>query len=385
MQRVAVQLLLLLRVATAGFVTSKANDCRRHRSCPDGMLCGAEKTCKGCGGCVPGSDTPDSVNNRCPSRCTLRPVIANLSTTLRPVVDTLSAPHFFAEEHPVWINYVTAKFGIDAAFKESVMKHAAAVEGAHVFNKTYAYYELPDFALHDPRFKRHIKFLKMKNDASKRGGGYWFWKPLIVGKLLEGMGDGEVLVYGDNDRDDFVPTIRRIVKVMADNQLDFGITHRDFSDRAVVFSKGDIFEEFYPNVPYEQLHIAAKQIHANLFVVRNSEQVRNLFAAWVRCVSIWQLVSDEPSRRPNHPDFKENRHDQALLSLLLQSKGLSAEIPGRGLLRRAADSQPKRHHRHPPHTLSPASWGFYNIGDSSLAPFEMCTPPPPHERRQQRQ
>ena len=272
---------------------------------------------------------------------------------------------------PVWINYVTAKFGIDAAFKESVMKHAAAVDEAKVFNKTYAYYELPDFALHDPRFERHIKFLEKKNDASKRGGGYWFWKPLIVGKLLDGMGDGEVLVYGDNDRDDFVPTIRRVVEVMVDNKLDFGITHRPQSgDRAVVWSKGDMLEEFYPNVPYEQLDIA-KHIHANLFIVRNSKQVRNLFAAWVRCVSNWQLVSDEPSRRPNHPAFKENRHDQALLSLLLQSKGLSAEISGRGLLRCAACTQPK-----------PSSWGFYNIGRSSLAPFEMCTsaPQPPRVR-----
>lgn len=262
-------------------------------------------------------------------------------------------------KEPTWINYVTAKFGINAKFKESVMRHAAAVKSANVFNKTYAYYEMPDFALKDPRFERHVGFLEKKNDASRRGGGYWFWKPLIVGKLLEGMKEGEVLVYGDNDRDDFVPTIRTIVEAMVRNDIGFGITHRpQAGDRAVVWSKGDMFEEFYPNVPYEELNVE-KHIYANLFVVRNNAHVRTLFAAWTRCVSIWQLVSDDPSRRPSHPHFKENRHDQALLSFLLQSKGVTLHR-NEGLCKRC--TQPKS-----------GAWKFYTI-DRTKELLSRCMP-----------
>lgn len=265
--------------------------------------------------------------------------------------DVLVQPHSVPlSGEPLWVNYVTAKFGHNASYKDRVLEHIDAVEKANIFNKTYSFYEFPDFVLKDARFERNIKFLEREHDASSRGGGYWFWKPLIVSKLLDDMDDGEIVVYGDLDRDDFMQTVRKVVDGMVLGDVDFGITFRpQAGDRAAVWSKGDMFEEFYPNVPYDELEVD-RHIYANLFVVRNNAQVRKLFAAWTRCVSNWQLVSDEPSRRPNHPDFKENRHDQALLSFLLQVDGIHME-PKAGLGICKECTKPKL-----------SSWRFYTVG-----------------------
>merc|ERR1711879_156216 len=40
---------------------------------------------------------------------------------------------------------------------------------------------------------------------------------------------------------------------------------------------------------------------------------------WRTCVADWHLVSDEPSTSRNSAKFRENRHDQSCLSLLLKN------------------------------------------------------------------
>jgi len=235
--------------------------------------------------------------------------------------------------------YLTGKFGHNDCFQAAVEDHQKVVEASGVFDTVYAFYKFPQPILEDERFFRHTQFLRKKTDSSHRGGGYWFWKAALALEILTTKAaEGDLLVYSDIDRADFISTISVVSDAMKNQSLDFAVTltgpssvsrRRQNSKGLIVYNIGhrwtkrDIFEEF--KIDPRSGAGNATQFYANLWVVRNTPASRRLIQAWVRCVSDWHLVSDEPSRKANPDDFRENRHDQSLLSMLLKSAGVSTE------------------------------------------------------------
>jgi hypothetical protein len=56
----------------------------------------------------------------------------------------------------------------------------------------------------------------------------------------------------------------------------------------------------------------------------NTQQVREAVAEWVHWCSRDELLTDELNVTAQHPQFREHRHDQALLSLVLKRRGYVA-------------------------------------------------------------
>ena len=93
--------------------------------------------------------------------------------------------------------YLTAKFGVEEKFKSEMEKHVEASKRFPNLNSTYAYYKFPQAALDDSRFVQHRAFLGDPKDVSAKGGGYWFWKPLLTLHLLENLPDDTFVLYTD--------------------------------------------------------------------------------------------------------------------------------------------------------------------------------------------
>lgn len=161
---------------------------------------------------------------------------------------------------------------------------------------------------------------------NERGSGYWSWKPFIIQKRLNEVPEGDVVLYCDVGR--IYPfklldqSVEPFIKWMHshDQEIMPGIeipwdgpiirwTKRD-ALLALDMDRGEI--------------LAASPIQASFSIWSAGSKSRDFVSKWMKLCSQRKLISDDPSlcNLGEHPGFQENRHDQALLSLLCMKEGL---------------------------------------------------------------
>lgn len=159
-----------------------------------------------------------------------------------------------------------------------------------------------------------------------KGYGYWSWKPLAVQYALERSAPGDVVIYLDGRSGipkKSVPWIRELQEdpVLALCALQM-TSHPEY-----MWTTGDLFELFGFSIQGPEA--VSGQFAGGLFGFRNTEATRTLLNEWRSVVvSRRELCRDEPSVRPNHPSFVENRYDQSAFSLTVK-KYLNMGLPVR--------------------------------------------------------
>lgn len=191
-------------------------------------------------------------------------------------------------------------------------------------------------------------------DADKAGGrglGFWAWKPRIILDFLTdttgGLAhpeDGDVLIYSDAGVE-FINNVNYIIDRMDQDIFLFGNNweHAHWCKRDVieaVYGESwlhnqlrDSFEsEFNESLVWRRF---GKQCQASVIFFRVSDYSRKFVAEWLKwclhrtrfsegvCIDEWRyLIDDSPSILPNHPEFREHRHDQAILTTLAYREGI---------------------------------------------------------------
>lgn len=196
------------------------------------------------------------------------------------------------------------------------------VAQAYPFAGHFLYHGLPSDIWNDPKWKDHVSFDNSRYQA--RGRGYWFWKAALTNRLLKRgeISDGDIIVWIDADTmPDRLGKYEEWVEVLAGNfQEDFFMRDqpRNLPREERMWTKGDIYEEF--NVSFESPQYgASRQASANFWLLRVNKRTRELISKWENLASNFHLISDEKSKAPNYPKFRENRHDQSLISMLLKA------------------------------------------------------------------
>ena len=67
------------------------------------------------------------------------------------------------------------------------------------------------------------------------------------------------------------------------------------------------------------------QTFANTIILYVCEETRNLINEWYNICCDYHYIDDTPSIIPNHSLYKEHRHDQSILSLLIKKNNLYNE------------------------------------------------------------
>ena len=204
-----------------------------------------------------------------------------------------------------------------------------------------------------------------------RGLGFWAWKPWIIHKLLDfhltgdqfvrnsitRVQDGDILIYADAGVE-FINNANYIIDRMDQDIFLFGNNWPHYA-----WCKRDIVDEVWPvpackhddrvariaalekagrsdilevvddllagYVSDTQLHDIlwdsfGKQCQASVIFFRVSDYSRKFVKEWLDWCLFegGRLIDDSPSRAPNHPEFRENRHDQAILTTLAYREGI---------------------------------------------------------------
>ena len=189
--------------------------------------------------------------------------------------------------------------------------------------------------------------------AQPRGAGYWLWKPAIIARALRELPDDGHLFYCDAGCL-FINPIDEVID-LHDRELD---------DKGIVVFKTTMWVETGPPWQDAPEYMWTKQdvfaaLDADTATTTHSAQAngatilmrRRDFA--IRFVDDWlalcedpHLLTDTPSRLPNHAGFNEHRHDQSLLSVLAKLRGvhMADDITHWGEGRRATACRTVIHH-----------------------------------------
>jgi hypothetical protein len=158
-----------------------------------------------------------------------------------------------------------------------------------------------------------------------RGSGYWLWKPYFLSQIFKKIESGDVVMYADAGCE-FTGHPQAYIDI-AQKYGFLGFKLPLFPKHAVQrWTKGDIFDAVGVDMDtfgMERQHVGG------IWLIQKNRRNEAFLAEWLRLAEDHQLISDAPSRTPNHPDFQENRHDQAIYSLLLYKHGLNLVLEDR--------------------------------------------------------
>ena len=203
----------------------------------------------------------------------------------------------------------------DSKLRESLKRIRKQARQFKCIKRVYIYNEkrLPRYAR-----KRVEEIIRQTN--SRRGYGYWSWKPAVIQAVLDKIQFGDILFYADagchlNARGEsrFLTYVDRAIK------HDIWVTQLDETMNDLNYTKRDtvsLFEKY--NLDFNALR--SGQIQPGVIILIKNEYTSWIISQWNEMMSVKNIhyFDDSPSILPNDPSFIENRHDQSLFSLLLK-------------------------------------------------------------------
>lgn len=166
-----------------------------------------------------------------------------------------------------------------------------------------------------------------------RGFGYWVWKPWVIQLELEKLRENDILIYADvgftinpKGAKRFSDYIER-VSSSPTGVLGFQAKRPDIDSPLVddgrslpawrdkYWTKGDLLDYFKVRSCPEIINTPT--IQSGLIFFRKCDNSISFVQKWLDVYRAgMNLVDDTPSISPNFPGFLENRHDQAVYSIL---------------------------------------------------------------------
>lgn len=199
---------------------------------------------------------------------------------------------------------------------------------------------LPGELMQDPRWAPHIGHFV-------RGRGFWFWKSALFNFLVRNgtIQDGDAVIWADPDdvrlmayfdQPQYWPdqlacftgqNLDLYVKSQWHELCESHCAKRDLCESH--WTKGDIFERF--NTTWDDPQYGhTEQADAQFFILNVNERTRSFMKLWEELMADFHLCSDERSIAGNSPKFRENRHDQSLLSMLVKAQVPSGDVHAKG-------------------------------------------------------
>ena len=162
---------------------------------------------------------------------------------------------------------------------------------------------------------------KFIEENSKRGYGYWIWKPQIIRDTLEKIPDGSYLVYADAGCTIQKNAIFKVNDILSkiDEKGLVAFKWRK-NEPECMWSKMDTIQKIYP----EAVDDERPSLIATYIYFKKNENSLKFVNEWLTlCESDnYHHIDDSPSNEPNCDLFIEHRHDQSIFSLLCHKYGV---------------------------------------------------------------
>jgi len=173
----------------------------------------------------------------------------------------------------------------------------------------------------DDEMKKRLKNQEYKKViTSKRGGGYWMWKPYIIKKNLDKLNDGDILVYCDSGstlikNEHTIKLFNQYIDDVKKTQSGIVVFYGNKTWIEKNWTKGDVFSFF--DISLQDELVETPQVEAGVVIICKNLISKKIIEEWDEiCVKKSHLLDDMDSLEKNHEQFIQNRHDQSILSIL---------------------------------------------------------------------
>tara|TARA_Y100000816_G_scaffold89247_1_gene61540 strand:- start:4002 stop:5615 length:1614 start_codon:yes stop_codon:yes gene_type:complete len=156
-----------------------------------------------------------------------------------------------------------------------------------------------------------------------RGAGYWIWKHEIINNSLNELNENDLVVYSDAGssfnyfaKDKFYSYIDEL------NFSDYGnfFFECESKHKEIQYTSTNLFKYF--NVEKESEIAKSTQLEATHMIFKKNEHTENYLSEYKKLLEADPyLITDKYNNGDNHPEFKDNRHDQSVFSLLTKTLG----------------------------------------------------------------
>jgi len=149
----------------------------------------------------------------------------------------------------------------------------------------------------------------------RRGGGYWLWKPYIISETLKKLNDNDIIFYLDS-KYYFTEEFTDLYKDIYDTDI---LVWSNKPNECCWFMKNwckmDVIKKYnmYNKVFTENVI----DVWAGCICIRKTENSIKYINKWLSMCCIPEDITDSPSIEMNHTEFREHRHDQSLLSIIV--------------------------------------------------------------------
>jgi len=181
---------------------------------------------------------------------------------------------------------------------------------------------------------RFVEVMGKRLTSNPRGYGYWSWKPQIVLQILRKMEEGDVVLYADagchlnpRGKNRLLEYFRLAQEhgIVAFQARSLNEKRKDDLSQHFLtegaWCKGDLLDYF--GVRNNDAVTKTGQLGGTAFLVRKTPETVAFFKRFLSVFEEhFELCDDSPSHSPNLPSFAENRHDQAVFSLLGKQQGV---------------------------------------------------------------
>ena len=188
---------------------------------------------------------------------------------------------------------------------------------------THWFYSIKCYGLEDLSISFRNEFKSIL--SMKRGGGYWIWKFDIILNKLEEINDGEFLIYIDSGCTVNANGTKRLeeyvemIKNSKSKIISFQMGHKEN-----VWTTKQIFHSF--GIPENDPIETSGQYIATIIIMQKCEAVINIFNDCLDKIRKNPLIITDHYNKNQRQCFKDNRHDQSILSVARKIHG-SIVIP----------------------------------------------------------
>lgn len=168
----------------------------------------------------------------------------------------------------------------------------------------------------DKEFRKKNKIILSK----KRGNGYWLWKPYFIYKTFKDkLKEGDYLIYTDAAIL-YMNSTFKIIKFLEEQKAEMWMIQLGNYCIEKRYTKRDAFILLGADSPF---YTDTNQFMAGIQVYKKSKYTEKFLEELLYYSQDKRIITDEPNTQgyKNYKEFKDNRHDQTVLSLLIKKYG----------------------------------------------------------------
>ena len=166
----------------------------------------------------------------------------------------------------------------------------------------------------DPKFRDKNKDILIR----KRGNGYWLWKPYFILKTLkEKLNEGDYLIYTDSGIL-YMNSTWIIIDFLENKNAEMWAIQTRYIEKS--YTKRDAFILLGADMPF---YTETPQYMAGIQIYKKSKFTEKFLEEVLYYSQDKRIITDDDNTLGfiNYKGFKENRHDQTVLSIMIKKYG----------------------------------------------------------------